>query len=336
MLRGRGAAPLDRDGAAGHILKAAALLLLGAASALAASSLRSPPLAELRWTEPTLALDAATRQPPECLTLPSDPAERARIEVGRAAFRTPLLLGGQAARLGLSCESCHANGRDNPAFRFPGLSGAPGTADVTAPLMSARRGDEVFDPRPIPDLAVPGKVGRAPGDPALGAFIRGLIVDEFDGREPQPAVLEGLVAYVRAINAKACPAHRDEAVSASATADAAVRAVAAARERLTAGDRESGRLMLGAARSLLGRLAERYAGAAKPRARLLAADAELRSLMRKLDERGGGEDRAILAWLRRADRWRAPLTRGEPLSLYNRVRLAEALGPASTESQSTR
>ena len=126
--------------------------------------------------------------------MPADPAERARIEVGRAAFRTPLLLGGQAARLGLSCESCHANGRGNPAFRFPGLSGAPGTADVTAPLMSARRGDEVFDPRPIPDLAAPGKVARVRGDPALGAFVRGLIVEEFDGREPPPAVLDGLVA----------------------------------------------------------------------------------------------------------------------------------------------
>ncbi len=327
---------MDRRRPARHQLKAAVLLLLGAASALAASSLRSPPLAPLRWTEPTLALEAATRQLPECLTLPSDPAERARIEVGRAAFRTPLLLGGQAARLGLSCESCHTNGRDNPAFRFPGLSGAAGTADITAPLMSARRGDEVFDPRPIPDLARPGKVGRAPGDPALGAFIRGLIVEEFDGREPPPAVLAGLVAYVRAIDARACPAHRDEAVSASATADAVVRAVTAARERIEAGDGESARLMLGAARSLLGRLAERYTGVAKSEARLLAADAELRSLLRQLDVRGGGEDRAISAWLLRADRWRALLAREEPRSLYNRARLAKALMPPPAPSQSVK
>lgn len=324
---------MDRRRAARRRLKAGAFLFL-AAPALGASA--PLPLAALRWTEPTMAFDSLTRQSAECITLPDNPVARAQVEVGRAAFHTPLLLGGQAARLGLSCESCHANGRDNPAFRFPGLSGAPGTADVTAPLMSARRGDEVFDPRPIPDLARPGKIGRAPGDPALGAFIRGLIVEEFDGREPPPAVLEGLVAYVRAIDAKACPAQRDEAVSASATADAAVRAVAAARERLAAGDRDSARLMLGAARSLLGRLAERYAGAAKPSARLLAADAGLRSLLRKLDARDGGEDRAILAWLRRADRWRAPLEREEPRSLYNHARLAEALGPASTERQSTR
>lgn len=324
---------MDRRRAARRRLKAAAFLFL-AAPALGASA--PLPLAALRWTEPTLALDSFTRQSPECMALPGDAVALAQVEVGRAAFRTPLLLGGQAARLGLSCESCHANGRDNPAFRFPGLSGAPGTADVTAPLMSARRGDEVFDPRPIPDLAQPAKVSRAPGDPALGAFIRGLIVEEFDGREPTPAVLEGLVAYVRAIDARACPAQRDEAVSATATADAAVRAVAAARERLAAGDRDSARLMLGAARSLLGRLAERYAGVAKPSARLLAADAELRSLLRRLDARNGGEDRAIKAWLRRADRWRAPLIREEPRSLYNRARLAEALEAASTQGQSTR
>ena len=324
---------MDRRRPARRRLKAAAFLFL-AAPALGASA--PLPLAALRWTEPRLALDSFTRQSPECVALPGNSAARAQIEVGRAAFRTPLLLGGQAARLGLSCESCHANGRDNPAFRFPGLSGGPGTADITAPLMSARRGDEVFDPRPIPDLAQPGKVSRAPGDPVLSAFIRGLIVEEFDGREPPAAVLDGVVAYVRAIDAKACPAHRDEAVSASATADAAVRAVAAARERIAAGDRESARLMLGAARSLLGRLAERYAGVAKSEARLLAADAELRSLLRQLDVRGGGEDRAILAWLRRADRWRAALAREEPRSLYNHARLAKALVPPSAPSQSVR
>lgn len=324
---------MDRRRPARRRLKAAAFLVL-AAPALGAST--PQPLAALRWTEPTQALDAFTRQSPECTALPGDPVALAQVEVGRAAFRTPLLLGGQAARLGLSCESCHANGRDNPAFRFPGLSGAPGTADITAPLMSARRGDEVFDPRPIPDLARPGKVSRAPGDPALGLFIRGLIVEEFDGREPPPAVIEGLVAYVRAIDARACPARRDEAVSASAAADAAVRAVAAARERLAAGDPESARLLLGAARSLLGQLAERYAGVAKSTARLLAADAELRLLLRQLDARDVAKDRAMLAWLRRAERWRALLEREEPRSLYNQARLAAALGPASIQSPSIR
>ena len=314
---------MDRRGAARRNLKAAALLVVCAAPALAASSSRLP-LAALRWTEPTLALDAATRQPSECLALPGDPAERARIEVGRAAFRTPLLLGGQAARLGLSCDSCHVEGRGNPAFRFPGLSGAPGTADVTAPLMSARRGDERFDPRPIPDLAAPGKIG----DAALGSFVHGLIVEEFDGREPPPAVLEGLVAYVRAIDTKACPARLDEPVTAAASADAAVRAVGAARERLAAGDPESARLMLGAARSMLGRLAERYADLPRPRTRLRDADAELRAFTGRLETRPFEVGTAIAAWLHRSERWRGELARAEPRSLYNRALLTAVLAPS--------
>ena len=321
---------MDRERSARHDLRTLALLLV-ATPALAASA--PLPLAALRWTEPTLALDALTRQPPECLEPVAEPAERARVEVGRAAFRTPLLLGGQAARLGLSCDSCHANGRGNPAFRFPGLSGAPGTADVTAPLMSTHRGDESFDPRPIPDLAQPGKISRAPGEPALPRFIRGLIVEEFDGREPPPAVLDGLVAYVGAIDATACPARRDEPVAAAATADTAIRAVAAARERLSAGDRAGARLMIGAARSALGRLAERYAGLADSQRALTTADAALRTILTKLDRPGA--DRALRLWVERAVPWRAVLVGDEPRSLYDRGKLAVAL-TSSTARRSTR
>ena len=45
-------------------------------------------------------------------------------------FRTPELLGGQAARVGLSCDACHINGRNNPTFYIDGVSGLPGTVDV--------------------------------------------------------------------------------------------------------------------------------------------------------------------------------------------------------------
>lgn len=313
---------MDRNGSARRRLKAAALLLL-ATPALAASA--PPPLAAVRWTEPTLALDVLTRQPPECLARLADPAERARIEIGRAAFRTPLLLGGQAARLGLSCESCHVNGRGNPAFRLPGLSGPPGTADVTAPLMSAHRGDETFDPRPIPDLAAPGRIARAPGDPALARFVHGLIVEEFDGREPPPAVLDGLVAYVRAIDARACPKPPNEPVTADADADAAARAVRAGRERLRADDWASARLLLGAARGMLGRLAERYA-ALPARTRLTASDAGLQAILARIDRPGASADRALGSWIERSPQWRAALARDEARSLYDRAVLAAVLG----------
>ena len=69
--------------------------------------------------------------PTECLKPAPDPATALRIEVGRAAFRTPVLLGGQAARAGVNCETCHRDGRANPDFLFPGISDTPGTVDVT-------------------------------------------------------------------------------------------------------------------------------------------------------------------------------------------------------------
>ncbi|HUQ14407.1 MAG TPA: hypothetical protein VM055_09045 [Novosphingobium sp.] len=326
---------MDRQRAARRLLTAAAL-----ASTAAWSAATDTPLAALRWTEPTLALDALTRAPPECLSAVAVKAERARVEVGRAAFRAPALLGGQAARLGLSCESCHVNGRGNRAFRFPGLSGAPGTADVTAPLMSAHRGDEVFDPKPIPDLARPAKVSRATGDPALAKFIRGLIVEEFDGREPPPAVLDGLVAYVRAIDARVCPTSGDAPLGSEFAIDAAIRGVAAARERQASGDRESARLMLASARSALGRLGERYPALPASRSRLLAADDELLSLQRAIGSGGPKLDEHFRRWLARADRWRVPLLRDASRSLYDPKRLAAALGECgatcATASRSTR
>lgn len=81
--------------------------------------------------------------------------------------------GGQAARAGLSFESCHRSGRPHPQFLFPGASGAPGTADVTASLFSSHRGNGRDDPVPIPDLSGP----RA----RLAPFIHGLVTQEFDG-----------------------------------------------------------------------------------------------------------------------------------------------------------
>ena len=74
-----------------------------------------------RRFDPARALGSV---PTECLRIPADPALAAKVEVGRAAFRTPVILGGQAARAGINCETCHRDGRTNPDFLFPGVSGA--------------------------------------------------------------------------------------------------------------------------------------------------------------------------------------------------------------------
>ena len=148
-----------------------ALALLAASfGTLAAAEAADVPLRALRWIAPTADPAVLTRAPHECVRAPRAPDQALLVEVGRAAFRTPVVLGGQAARAGLSCDSCHRNGRGNPDFRFPGVSGAPGTADVTSSLFSSHRGNGVDDPKPIPDLGGPKaalKVSQAPGDPDL-------------------------------------------------------------------------------------------------------------------------------------------------------------------------
>jgi len=264
---------------------ALALLLAGAADA------PTLPLRETRWLAPEALFTGLTRQPVECLKLPADAAGRGRVAIGRIAFGAPLLLGGQAARAGLSCASCHRNGRGNRDFLFPGLSGAAGTADVTSSLMSKRRGDDSINPKPIPDLAGPPAthiVSRDPQGRALETFIHGLIVEEFDGPEPAPAVLDGLAAYVRAIRPEACRG-ADVRVSLSMRLDEAEIAVGLAREA----DPATRRLLLAAARSALGAVDERFQMPGLEAGRLLLhqADRELGAI-----RAGAGGERQ---WLRR-------------------------------------
>lgn len=301
-----------------------ALLLLGAAPPA------NPPLKAMRWLAPgTDAVAALTTRPTECLTPGATPAGRTSIEIGRAAFRSPLLLGGQAARAGLSCESCHRSGRGNPDFLFPGVSGRAGTADVTSSLFSSHRGDDVDNPVPIPDLSGPRaalKISRDPASPDLARFIHGLIVEEFDGTEPPPAVLAGLTAYVRALSLAACPAVAREQLHAVHAAADASRAVAAAELAVTNGDPATAAAMLLAARAQLGVLNERYPGNVlnPERSLLLTAD---RDLVRILAVVRAGDPTAAAAmqrWRAQFLRWTRLLEAHERPSLYNPGVLAAA------------
>lgn len=307
---------MDRGGARAGALIAALLVATAALAGAERVRLRAE-----RWLAADARLDGLTTRPRECLA----PAPgSALLGIGRTAFRTPALLGGQAARAGLSCASCHANGRGNPGFHFPGLSGEPGTADVTSSLMSSHRGNGVLDPRPIPDLALPGKIARDPADPALDAFVHGLVVEEFDGAEPGPAARAGLLAYLRAL--RPCAPEASEPV----TLDQALADVAAAAEASAAalrlGDAASARLMLAGARSMLGDVDERYAlpGLESARAGLRAADRELLALQLAVDAGRPGVAARVAAW-RLPPRLVAALRRGAPASLYDRSRVAALL-----------
>lgn len=304
-------------------------LALAAGAALAQSA--EAPLRASRWIAPEAdAVRALSLTPTECLTRPADPEVALAVEVGRAAFRTPVLLGGQAARAGLSCEACHTAGRGNPDFHFPGVSGARGTADVTSSLFSRLRGDGRDDPRPIPDLSGPKerlKIRQEPAASALKPFIRGLVVEEFDGPEPPAVVLDGLAAYVAALSPDACPDEATTRRAAGTLLEDAERAVRAGEALLARGDAASAALMIAAARTALGRVDERYGAKdlAPSRAALRAADDALAQAA--VRARAGDPKAAALlaAWRAGLPALRARLARQEPASLFNSEHLEKAL-----------
>jgi hypothetical protein len=258
------------QGPARALIVAAALLLSGA------SVPAEFPVRDARWLETADLAADLTHEPDECLSLPAGPAQRQSAEIGRIAFRDPLLLGGQAARVGLSCSTCHKNGRSNAHFHFPGLSGDPGTADVTNSLMSSHRGDGIFNPKPIPDLAgdpAKLKVSRDPRKRDLNTFIHGLITQEFDGPEPTTAVLHGLAAYVRSLSPAACQRSRDGGIRLNSMLEDVDTAVRLAQQSYGAGDRPTARFLIGAARSMLGKIDERYELPGDEASRALLSDA---------------------------------------------------------------
>jgi len=301
---------MDRRQGPARLLGLALLLLLGAADT------PQLPIREARWLKtPDLVVDLTT-QPTECLALPKEAAQRQSVEVGRALFHSPLLLGGQAARVGLSCSSCHRNGRSNPHFHFPGISGEPGTADVTASIMSSHRGDDIFNPKPIPDLTgdpAKLKISRDPAKDDLSKFIQGLITQEFDGAEPSPPALASIANYVRALKQAACPKNMSEPINLGARLHDVDSAVALAREFYRSGDAATGRDLLSAARSTLGAIEERFqlAGLDESRAELASASTTLFQLQ---------ETQSATAWRRWRNDWpqrKQRLLAAEPRSLFN-------------------
>jgi hypothetical protein len=313
---------LDRIGPRLGVL-IAALALLAAAKPFATAF----PIQAARWLKPSDRLKGLSERPVECATPLPSTSQRALFEIGRTAFRTPVLLGGQAARSGLACEACHTNGRRNVAFSFPALSGDPGTADVTSSIMSSHRGNGRFDPRPIPDLARPARVSRDRDSRALEAFIDGLIEEEFDGAQPSALILNGLGEYVRAIGTAAKCDSDHEPVTLAAAVDDVSRATAAAGCAWKRGDPAAANLLLSGARAMLGGIDERYQEPqlATQRDALALADIELAGIQRAIERRAPDIDLRLAAWQAAVPRWSHVLRAKEKRSLYNPARLAKAL-----------
>jgi len=182
----------------------AMVFLSGCSPSPADTRLDMPHIA--RWAQAETDLPALLSQEPnECLHRAKTTAIQNDIYLGRLAFRSPFLLGGQAARRGLTCQACHTQGARNPHFFVIGLSDAPGNADVTSFHFSDALGDEVFNPVSIPSLSDDERgVDYDEETQALEAFVMRLITKEFTGPRPEPEVFRGLMQYLRHLDNMQC------------------------------------------------------------------------------------------------------------------------------------
>jgi hypothetical protein len=125
------------------------------------------------------------------------------VNLGDLAFSSPAILGGLARQAGVSCSTCHVNGASNPKLYIPRMSTHPGTFDTTGALFNPKADNGVLDPVRIPSLrgarylAPYGNDGRFA---SLRDFVRNVIVNEFAGPEPPPAILDAMVVYIQDID----------------------------------------------------------------------------------------------------------------------------------------
>ena len=128
-----------------------------------------------------------------------DERETVLIALGDMAFDSTFIFGDPARTVGLSCNTCHNKSMTNPILFVPGVSRRPGGIDVSNSFFAPHANNGHFDPLDIPDLrgirftAPYGRNGRfvSPRE-----FVRNVIVNEFNGPEPDPMLLDGLVAYM--------------------------------------------------------------------------------------------------------------------------------------------
>jgi cytochrome c peroxidase len=125
------------------------------------------------------------------------------VNLGDLAFHSPTLFGGAARQAALSCGTCHVNGAGNGKLFVPGLSTRPGNFDTTSLLFNPKTYDAQINPVRIPSLRGARYLAPYGNDGRIGSlreFVRNVIVNEFAGPEPEPAILDALVAYINDID----------------------------------------------------------------------------------------------------------------------------------------
>ncbi len=124
------------------------------------------------------------------------------VALGNLAFESPQIFGNPARKAGLSCGTCHVGGDINPVLFIPGLSDRPGGLAVVNSFFNPRTDNGLHRHVDIPSLrgirytAPYGRDGRIA---SLREFTRNVIVNEFNGPEPSPRLVDAITAYMEQI-----------------------------------------------------------------------------------------------------------------------------------------
>lgn len=121
------------------------------------------------------------------------------VAYGDMLFDSPMIVGEPARSVGIACSTCHNRGDVNRRFFIPGVSHQAGAADVDGAFFNQRFNDHRRDSLDIPSLRgirFTGPYGRDGRFASLRDFVRNVIVQEFNGPEPTPLMLDALVAYL--------------------------------------------------------------------------------------------------------------------------------------------
>ena len=155
-----------------------------------------------------------------------DESQTPLIALGDMAFDSAYIFGEPARSLAMSCNTCHNKGVTNPNFVVPGISSRPGGMDVSNSFFAGHANNGHFDPLDIPDLrgirftAPYGRNGRFS---SLREFVRNVIVNEFNGPEPDPMLLDGIIAYMNEFDFLPNPHLNPDGTLAASASDAARR-----------------------------------------------------------------------------------------------------------------
>jgi cytochrome c peroxidase len=131
---------------------------------------------------------------------PTKSSFAAEVLLGDLLFHSPTTLGPKAQALGISCQTCHANGATNPEFFLPGISNQRGNADLSTAYFRIDADNGVADAVNIPTLRgarFTGPYGHDGRTSSLSEFINQVVVSEFDGKPLSPTRLRALVSYVQ-------------------------------------------------------------------------------------------------------------------------------------------